>query len=125
VEFFFAMGNMIKTWTRVNTGGADGSVVMVKSEGDIRNFTRFGLRCAAGQVRVFGSIDGTNYPTSPLVLSLEPAVDGSDNVTENQGTFVAATSGTRLHWFFGVYRALRIVQKGATAANVTLMASEI
>jgi len=120
--------------TKVFTGSAagDGAVVVMGrrgntvslSDGDIRDFTRYVLRATAGQVRVFGSVDGTTFPAAPLVLALEPAVDGSDNVTEPQGTFVAATSGTRLHYFFGVYKALKILQKGATGAAVTLFASE-
>lgn len=113
-----------KTWARTNTGGADGSTVLTLKEGDIRPFRRFVLQAVAGQVRVFGSVDGTTYPDSPLVLSLEPAVDGSDVVTEPQGTFVAATSGTRYHYFFGQYKALKILQKGATAAQIRLLGTE-
>jgi hypothetical protein len=122
---------MTRAWT--GTAAADGATVIIPNrsgstytlkDGDIRDYTRFVLRARTGQVRVFASVDGTNFPASPLVLSLEPAVDGSDNVTEPQGTFVAATSGTRLHYFFGTYKAIKILQKGATAAAVDLFASE-
>lgn len=113
-----------KKWSVTNTGGADGSTVLEIHDGSIRPFRRFVLQALAGQVRVFGSVDGTNYPTSPLVLSLEPAVDGSDVVTEAQGTFVGKTTGTRLHYFFGQYRSLKILQIGATAAQIIMLGTE-
>lgn len=103
--------------------GRRGNTVSL-SDGDIRDFTRYVLQATTGQVRVFASVDGTTFPAAPLVLSLEPAVDGADNVTEAQGTFVAKTTGTRLHYFFGVYKALKILQVGATGATVKLFASE-
>lgn len=117
------MSNTTKHWLN-KAGSGDGSTVLELKDGQIKDLTRFGLRARTGQVRVFGSLDGTNYPTSPLVLSLEPAVDGSDNVTETQGTFVAMTTGTRLHWFFGVYKSLKFLQKGATAVALDVMGSE-
>jgi hypothetical protein len=104
-------------------GTVDGATLLVVKEGQIRHLRRFVLRRTAGTIRVFASLDGTNYPTAPLVLSLEPAVDASDNVTEVQGTFVATASANRLYYFFGQYRALKFVQKGATAAGFELYGS--
>jgi hypothetical protein len=122
---------MTKTFSGSSVNAADIIALGAKrdtahslKDGDLRDFTRFVLQALTGQVRVFASLDGVNYPAAPIVLSLEPAVDGSDNVTEPQGTFVAATSGTRLHYFFGTYKSLKILQKGATAASVKIFASE-
>jgi len=107
-------------------GAGDGDVLLEKKDGDVEDFKHFQIQLAAGSVRVFGSLDGTTYPDRPLVLSLEPLVDGSDNVTEPQGTFTAvATSNLkRIHHFFGSYKAIKIVQKGATAAPGILRGSE-
>lgn len=112
-----------ESWEVTNTGGTNGSTVKEIKGRAAANFRRWVLQALAGQVRVFASADGTNYPASPLVLSLEPVVDGSDVVTESQGTFVGATSGTRLHYFFGQYKGIKIVQKGSTPAQIALFAS--
>lgn len=125
-----------KTWS--GSSAADGAVINLLQrsggpakdttcslkDGDLRDYSRFVLQALTGTVRVFASLDGVNYPAAPLVLSLEPAVDGADAVTETQGTFLAVTSGTRLHYFFGTYKRLKILQKGATAASILLLASE-
>lgn len=98
-------------------------------DGDLRDYTHGQIMLTAGTARVFGSIDGTNYPLRPLVLSLEPAVDAADAVTEAQGTFVAtvtsvSTATARIHHFFGTYKALKILQKGATGAVGALLMTE-
>ena len=104
-------------------GTADGATLLLIKDGAIRHLRRFVLHRQAGTIRVFASLDGVVFPASPLVLSLEPAVDGSDNVTETQGTFVATASADRLYYFFGQYKALKFVQKGATAAAFKLYGS--
>jgi hypothetical protein len=122
---------MTKTFSGTSANAADIVALGAKrdtgsslKDGDLRDFTRFVLQALTGQVRVFASLDGVNYPATPLVLSLEPLVDGGDNVTEPQGTFVAKTTGTRLHYFFGTYKSLKVLQVGATAVSVKLFASE-
>lgn len=104
-------------------GTADQATILTLKDGQIRHLRRFVLQASAGSVAVFGSADGTNYPVAPLVLSLEPAVDGALSVTETQGTFVAKTSGTRLHYFFGQYKSLKFVQQGGTAAGIRVYGS--
>jgi hypothetical protein len=114
------MLDFTKTLPATGTGAGDGAILGTLKDGQIRLLRRFVLQVVSGTVRVFGSVDGTNYPTAPLVLSLEPAVDGSDNVTEAQGTFVATATTGRLYYFFGQYKSLKFLQKGATGAAVRI-----
>jgi hypothetical protein len=101
-------------------GTGDGATLGILKDGQIRHLRRFALQVVTGVVRVFGSVDGTTYGANPLVLSLEPAVDAADVVTETQGTFVATAAPSRLYYFFGQYKALKFLQKGATGAAVNI-----
>lgn len=95
-------------------------------DGDIDDFGHFMIMLTAGDAVIYAGLEQSAYPTRPAVLSLEPAVDGSFNVTETQGTFITklGTNLNKIHHLFGNYRALKVVQNGGTAPVGYIIALE-
>jgi hypothetical protein len=115
-----------KTFTGSTASTSDGATVKEVRAGTIHGMRRFVLEVLTGAVRVMPSIasGGEAFSAIPLVLSREPAVDGSNVVTETEGTFIAVAVPQRLHYFFGEYTGLRFLQVGTTPSSFRLMATE-
>lgn len=109
------MSRRIKTY-QINSSTISGSGddTATRTFQGTEGFDSFCLHLTAGEARVFGSLDGTNFMTKQLVLCQEPPNTG-DTITDQAPVFVGKASANVPAWFFGDYKALRIQQEGGTA----------
>lgn len=92
------------------SGVNDNDVVITLNRAD--PFDTFLLMSTAGAMDVFVSLDGTNYSTAALSLTDMGATTSSP---------VVVTAANRVYGFRGLFRAVRVLQNGATAVeNATL-----
>jgi len=114
----------MRTQSSAGTGANAGDTTLELKDGTVRGLRCWAIETLTGSVRVFPSLDGTNYASKQLVLSQEPLVNGSNQVTEAEGTFVAVTTAGRMAYFFGEYKALKFEQVGATASSIRVLGAE-
>lgn len=100
----------------------DGSVLLVLDS--LSGWGQYCIKTYAGSVKLIPSLreadDNPTWDDPQLVLSLEPAV-AADVVTDAEGRFAAVTSTANLAYFFAQnFRAIRVVQVGATPARVDI-----
>jgi hypothetical protein len=92
-------------------GTADNSVI-INWNNNLDYFDTFMLMSTAGAMDVYGSLDGTNYSTAPIAMSDLGATTADP---------VIVTVAGRMYGFKGKYKALRVLQNGATnVANAIL-----
>lgn len=92
-------------------GTADNSVI-IDWHNSLDTFDTFMLMSTAGAMDVFASLDGTNYTTAAIALSDQGATSPDP---------VIVTAAGRMYGFKGKYKALRVLQNGATnVANAVL-----
>lgn len=95
---------------------ADNAVVFTLTGNGQDNDT-YQLGSSAGAMDVFGSGDGTNFLATPLALI--------DLASTTPATRVVETAAGRHFQFTGRYKAIQILQKGATAVeNAYVIANE-
>jgi hypothetical protein len=98
----------------VNTGD------VVAQPSDVGRFDTFTLCSLTGAMQVFGSLDGTNFMTSPLTLEDLGAASTTGEV------YVTATAAERLYRFRGTFAKIQVQQNGATAVTgATLILSKL
>ena len=85
-------------------------------------FDEFCINLTAGSVRVFASLDGTNYMAKQLVLCQEPPNTG-DTITAQDPVFVGVVTANVPAWFYGNYKSIRLQQVGGTQPVGFLSAS--
>lgn len=113
-----------KQWTGNPGGTTNGAAIKTLRGGQTADIRRYVIETLAGSVRVMPSLfDSDDYTATPLVLSQEPLVV-ANVVTEDQGTFAAATTVGTLAYFFGEYGALKFEQVGATPASIRILGTE-
>lgn len=86
------------------SGTADNEIVLQTD--DISRYKTFMLASTAGVMDVYGSLDGTTYLAAPLTL-IDCGTVSLDPVLE--------TAATKIYAIRGVFRKLRVLQKGAVA----------
>jgi len=92
-------------------GTGDNAVVL--ETGDVSDLDTFTLMSTAGAFDVYASLDGTNFATAPLSMS-------DLGATVSAPVLVAAAA--RIYGFAGPFKAIRILQAGATpVANLTML----
>jgi hypothetical protein len=72
------------------------------------SFNTFHVMSTAGAMDVLVSLDGTNYSTAPLALEDQGATSSAP---------VLVTVANRVYGFRGRYKAIRVLQNGATAVE--------
>jgi hypothetical protein len=97
----------------VNTYGplatnADNAVVFTLTGNGQDNDT-YQLGSVEGAMDVFGSGDGTNFLATPIALT--------DLTATAPATRVVETTATKHYQFSGRYKAIQVLQKGATAVT--------
>ena len=100
--------------TYTNTSTLDNEETIVT--GDVSGYTTFMLMSVTGAVDVYGSLDGTNFSTSPISLVDQGAADL---------TPVLVTAAGRLYGVRGLYAKLKVVQNGDTDVAVTLRCGDL
>jgi hypothetical protein len=96
---------------KTGTGTNDNDVV-INFNDIVDGADTFLLMSTAGAMDVFPSLDGTNFATAALSLT-DMGATTSDPVV--------VTAANRIYGFRGNYKALRVLQNGATAvANAVL-----
>ncbi len=93
-------------------GDGTGTRICVGTEG----FDSFCVITETGSARVYGSLDGTNFLAKQLVLCQEPPNSG-DTISSQDPVYVGVTTAGIPAWFFGDYKAIKIIQNGATAVT--------
>lgn len=94
----------------IGSGTNDDDVVIQLERADA--YDTFLLMSTAGAMEVLVSLDGTNYSTAPLSLT---------DMGSEFADPVIITVASRVYGFRGLFRAVRVVQNGATAVeNATL-----
>lgn len=92
--------------------GTDDNDIVIEFNDVVDGADTFLLMSTAGAMDVFVSLDGTNYSTAALSLT-DMGATTSDPVL--------VTSANRVYGFRGKYKAIRVLQNGATAvANAVL-----
>lgn len=95
---------------------ADNAVVFTFT-GNGQTYDTYQLGSTAGVMDVFGSGDGTNFGTTALALI--------DMCSTTPATNVVETAANRHFLLRGRFKAIQILQKGATAVeNAYLIATE-
>lgn len=100
------------------SSSADNAVVFqLGGDGAIPEFDTFQIGSTAGVMDVFGSGDGVNYLADPLALI--------DLTSTTPSTLVQQTTAGKHFGLRGKFRALRVLQNGATAVqNAYIIAHE-
>lgn len=93
------------------TGANDNDVLF--TAGNVEKHSEFTLMSTTGAVDVFVSLDGSNFSTAALAME--------DQGATAMTTYVLVTAALRVYKFSGKYRAIRVLQNGATATQATLM----
>lgn len=83
--------------------GPGGGTVCIELD-DVQRFNEFGLISDAGIKEVFGSLDGVTFTPTPIALENKSSV--------TPGTRQISTSTDVPYYFFGNYKALRILTQG-------------
>ena len=92
--------------------GTDDNDVVIEFNDIVDGADTFLLMSTSGAMDVFVSLDGTNYSTAALSLT-DMGATTSDPVI--------VTVANRVYGFRGKYKAIRVLQNGATAvANAVL-----
>jgi hypothetical protein len=94
------LGNAVRY---TNSSTADNDVLIQTN--DVSRMDSFTLMSTAGAVDVYVTLDGTNYATAPLSLQ-DFGATTNDPVIE--------TVAGRVYQFRGKFKAVRVLQKGAT-----------
>jgi hypothetical protein len=92
---------------RLYTGGlgvSDNDVVVQAN--DVSSYRTFDITTTAGAADVFVSLDGTNYPSSPISLF--------DLGSASFSTAVVVTAANRVYRFTGCFEKVKVQQAGAT-----------
>ncbi len=106
----------VNTYTGA-TNADDAVVFQIGGAGAIPNCDTFQLGCTAGSMDVYGSGDGVNYLATAIFLT--------DLTVATPATRVDTAAATKHYEFRGRYKAIRVLQKGATAVeNAYLIATE-
>jgi hypothetical protein len=93
--------------------GTNDNDVVIQQASNAEQYDTWQLCSTAGAMDVFVSSDGTNFMTAPLALI--------DLGSTTPATAVVETSANGHYGFKGRWRAVRVLQKGATAvANAVL-----
>jgi len=96
--------------------GINDNDVVIQSN-DISRYNAFFLMSTAGGMDVFVTLDGTNYSSAALSL-----IDDGAITTDP----VLVTTSSRIYAFRGKFKAIRVLQNGATGvANAALLAGII
>ena len=96
---------------KTGTGTIDNDVVITFDD-VVDGADTFLLMSTAGAMDVFVSLDGTNYSTAALSLTDMGAITSDP---------VVVTAANRCYGFRGKFKAIRVLQNGATAvANAVL-----
>lgn len=96
---------------------ADNAVVFTLT-GNGQEFDTYQIGSTAGAMDVFASGDGTNFLTTPLTL-----IDMC--ATTSLATTVIETAANRHYLLKGRFKAIQVLQKGATAVeNAYVIATE-
>ena len=93
-------------------GDAAGDNDTVIETGDVSGFKSFKIMSTAGAVDVVVSLDGTNYATAAHSLY---------DLGAELNTPVLVTVANRVYEFYGPYRKVKVLQNGATGAEVDLI----
>lgn len=96
------------------TGVSDNDVLFTVS--DARQYDAFILMSSAGAVDIQVTLDGTNWSTAPLSMTDMGAVTTDP---------VLVTAANRVYGLRGLFRGLRVLQNGATAATAALMCGNL
>ena len=88
------------------TGTNDNDVVI--QSGDVTGYDTFMLMSTAGAMDVFVSLDGTNYSTAALSIA---------DLGATSSTPVVVTVANRVYGFKGSFKAVRVLQNGATGVT--------
>lgn len=84
---------------------------------DLQRYNEFALQSRLGTMEVLASMDGTIFNV-PIALE--------DKQSATPGTRVLVTAATGIYYFFGNFKAVRIIQAGATnVADSSLVAGKI
>lgn len=98
-------------WSGASDGDGNTALETEEIAGGLSTFFVFST---AGAFKVFGALDGTNYPGTGQALVDQHAVD---NVPVTQA------AASKNYAFYGPYRKIKITQVGATAVEgLTLVA---
>lgn len=92
------------------TGTNDNDVLF--TTGTMTEYSACTLMSTTGAVDVFVSLDGTNFSTAALSLQ-------DFGATTNDP--VVVTAALRVYGFAGKYKAIKVLQNGATAAAASLL----
>jgi hypothetical protein len=93
------------------TGTASADNATLFTTGDLAEYDACTIMSTAGAVDVFVTLDGSNWSTA--ALSLQDM--GSTSVEP-----VLVTAANRVYAFVGKYRAVRVLQNGATGASASM-----
>lgn len=88
--------------------GTNNNDVVIEFSDIVDGADTFLLMSTAGAMDVFVSLDGTNYATAALSL---------DDMGATTTDPVIVTSANRVYGFRGKYKAIRVLQNGATAVE--------
>lgn len=97
---------------KTGSSNADNATVLEITK-NAEDFDTWQLCSTAGAMDVFASADGTNFMTTPLALI--------DLGSTTPGTAVVESAANGNFGFKGRWRALRVLQKGATAVVAAVL----
>lgn len=106
--------NMRKVAEFSGTGASDNDVLLTVE--DAREYDTFVLMSTAGAVDVQITLDGSNWSSAALSLT-----DMGATTTDP----VIVTVADRVYGFRGIFRGVRVLQNGSTAASASLMCGNL
>ncbi len=102
--------------TYTGSSNADNATVF-EFLGNMQSYDTYQLGSTGGAMDVYGSGDGTNFLSAPIALI--------DLGSTTPSVAVVETAANGNYGFRGRYKAIRVLQKGATAvANAYLIVTE-
>lgn len=102
------MGGYIANVGNKTGSGTNDNDVVIDATDLMDGADTFFLMSTAGAMDVFVSLDGTNYTTAALSLT---------DMGATTTTPVVVTAANRMYGFRGKFKAVRVLQNGATAVE--------